>query len=57
MKSNLTNLLFICNSVVFIVNDLSVHLIIFLIHVPFEVNPGWTPYTCIIRLTDKNGLT
>jgi len=30
MKSNLTNLLFICNIVVFIINDLSVHFIIFL---------------------------
>jgi len=34
MKSNLTNLLFICNIVEFIINDLSVHFIIFLIHVP-----------------------
>ncbi len=30
MKSNLTNLLFICNIVVFIINDLSVHFNIFL---------------------------
>jgi len=30
MKSNLTNLLFICNIVVFIINDISVHFIIFL---------------------------